>query len=283
MCYPKPGPRCSSHAKKALIKATRTYRENPSEDTKKARNEAIAEFTMTPEGIKQLRQRGMSEAANANERKREAKIALYKSLNNEVEDSQTLAASVIPRNGQLKDYYAGTDAKHFHDKNKPGSKFTDPDVNNFNDLVALTARQRNEGLSGDDRESLITMGTNPSALKTGYRYLLVTTSGKLGVKSSATIFDGSTKVRVERTKAGASCSLVMDVHEQDTVDFGVVVMGRPDGFDDDIAITGHPGLPSTSSGRGTFDEYEGKEITVDQARRIAGTDEVNINTRLVEE
>lgn len=283
MCYPKPGPRCSSHARKALVRATREYRNNPSEETKQARNKAIADFAMTPDGIAQLHARGMTEKAELNESLRNKKIAEYKALGTEITDSEKTASAVIPREGALKDYYAGTDAKHFHDKNKPGSKFTDPDIKNFNDLVALAARQREEGLSGDDREQLVAMGTSDSALKSGYRYLIVKTGGKLGVKNSATIFDGDTLVRVERTKAGASCSLVMDVKEQDTVDFGVVVMGKPDGFDKDIAITAHPGLPSTSSGKGTFDEYEGKTITISQARKIAGTAEVNINTRLVEE
>lgn len=427
MCYPKPGPRCSSHARNALIKARADYEANPTAENKAEWEEAVKDYALTPEGIAKLREQGKDKEAEIAERQRDLKIARYKDealakkaispetssadvhdiivnshyhakvsalynpnasvgslqhvVDNETEDdfrlavarhpkatpemiawagehnahyvqsvvldadnvsldtvkdimrrskaeykyhseeaktvspgqnyhqyearkagevfkksrevyqtrknelkplpSRVLANSVIPRDGQFKEYYEGTDAKHFHDKDKPGSKFTDPAVANFNDLVALTARQRKEGLSGDDRAQLVSMGTDSSALKPGYRYLLVKTEGKLGVKNSSSISDENTRVRVERTKAGASCSLVMDVKEQDSVGFGVVVMGRPEGVDKDIAITAHPGLPSTSSGRGTFDEYEGKSITLAQARKIAGTKEVNINTRLV--
>lgn len=427
MCYPLPGPRCSNHARLALVKAKADYAETPNADNKEALDKAIKDYALTPEGIRKLREQGKDKEADSAERQRDLKIARWKDeelakkalnantdpadihdiavnshyhgkiaalynpnasletlqhvVDNETEDdfrlaiarhpkatpemiawagdhhahyvqaavldsenvsldtvkdimrrskaeyqdhseqaktvspgqqyhqysarkagevfkksrevyqtrkndlkplpSRTLADSVIPRDGQFKEYYAGTDAKHFHDKNKPGSKFTDPAVANFNDLVALTARQRKDGLNGDDRAQLVAMGTDASALKPGYRYLMVKTDGKLGVKNSSSIDDENTRVRVERTKAGASCSLVMDVKEQDTVGFGVLVMGRPEGVDKDIAITAHPGLPSTSSGRGTFDEYEGKTITVAQARKIAGTKEVNINTRLI--
>lgn len=427
MCYPKPGPRCSSHARKALIKARADYAANPNEETKAAWDEATKDYALTPAGIATLREQGRTEEAATAERQRDFMIArmrdeemgkrasnpdatpedlhdiivnshyhakvsaamnknasveslqhivdteseddfrlaiarhpnatpemvawagdhhnhyvqsvvldsdkvsldtvqdimrrskadykyhseeaktvstsqgyhqyearksgevfkksreVYQTRKNELKPLPTraLANSVIPRDGQYKEYYAGTDAKHFHDKDKPGSKFTDPAVTNLNDLVALTARQRKTGLSGDDRAQLVAMGTDSSALKSGYRYLLVKTEGKVGVRNSSSISDENTPIRVERTKAGASCSLVMDVKEQDSVGFGVLVMGRPEGVDKDIAITAHPGLPSTSSGRGTFDAYEGKTITVAQARKIAGTKDVNINTRLV--
>lgn len=193
---------------------------------------------------------------------------------------KNIASDAIPRESKYQQYYADTDAKHFHDKNKPGSKFTDPSVNNLNDVVALTAYQRGS-LEGDDRESLISMGAEPEAFEEDFRYLMVRTSGKLGAQDIST-FPAGTVFRVERTKAGASCSVVADVHEQESSDFGVIIMGRTDVAENDVVITAHPGLPVSRSGEGTFDPYENQHLTAAQIRDIAGMEKININTRLIE-
>jgi hypothetical protein len=192
---------------------------------------------------------------------------------------QEIASDSIPRESEYKQYYADTDAKHFHDKEKPGSKFTDARVKNLNDVAALTAYQRGS-LEGDDRETLIKYGANPAAFNDNFRYLIVKTPGKLGAQDIST-FPANTKFRIEKTKSGASCSVVADVKSQASTNFGVVIMGNPKGSGKDIVITAHPGMPASRSGEGTFDSYEGKSLSANHIREIAGTDNINVNTRLI--
>lgn len=54
MCYPKPGPRCSAHAKIALEKAHAAYHRAPSDETYKKFAQAKDVFLSTPAGIKIL-------------------------------------------------------------------------------------------------------------------------------------------------------------------------------------------------------------------------------------
>lgn len=59
MCYPLPGPRCSSHARKAMTKAYREYEQESSNSPRKAElylvyREKRAEFFSTPAGQKWL-------------------------------------------------------------------------------------------------------------------------------------------------------------------------------------------------------------------------------------
>lgn len=192
---------------------------------------------------------------------------------------QEIASESIPRNSEYKQYYSDTDAKHFHDKDKPGSKFTDPRVKNLNDVTALTAYQRGS-LEGDDRETLIKYGANPAAFNDNFRYLIVKTPGKLGAQDIST-FPSNTKFRVERTKTGAPCSVVADVKSQEATNFGVIIMGKTNVSEKDVVITAHPGMPAPRSGEGTFDAYEGKSLTANHIREIAGMDKININTRLI--
>lgn len=190
-----------------------------------------------------------------------------------------MADSAINRDGEFKQYYADTDKKHFQDKSKPGSKFTDPRVNDLNAVAALAAYQRGN-LEGDDREKLIKAGANPKAFNDGFRYLIVRTPGKMGVQDIST-FPPGTKFRVERHKAGGSCSIVGDVKEQRSVNYGVVIMGPVPGNKGDSVITAHPGMPSRSSGKDTFGPHEGRTLLASQVHEITGTDRVNINTRVV--
>lgn len=55
MCYSKPRPRCSGHAKEALKKARAAHASNPSPATSTALREAERDFAITPDGIKQVR------------------------------------------------------------------------------------------------------------------------------------------------------------------------------------------------------------------------------------
>lgn len=194
---------------------------------------------------------------------------------------QDMAANVIPRDDAMAEYYKATDAKHFSDKTAPGSKFTDPDMKNLNDIVALTANQRYDGLQGDDRDKLIKFGANPDAFRDDCRYLVVQTPGKVGSQHISSL-PMNEKIEVVRTKPGAPCSLVANVSKQASTNFGVVIMGKSDDGKD-IVFTAHPGMPTRTSGKdeGIFDRYEGRSLSINHIMEIAGTDDVNVNTRLV--
>lgn len=67
MCYAYPGPRCTKHAKNALIAAI------SSGDTDKAKK-ATNDFYLTPGGIKELRHSGKNDLADAMQKKRKKMI-----------------------------------------------------------------------------------------------------------------------------------------------------------------------------------------------------------------
>lgn len=54
MCYPKPGPRCSAHARQALERATAMYQENETYENFEKVEAARSEFLSTPAGFKVL-------------------------------------------------------------------------------------------------------------------------------------------------------------------------------------------------------------------------------------
>lgn len=71
MCYAKPGPRCTTHAKNALITAIL------SGDTSRV-EKATNDFNLTPAGIKELRLSGRNDFADTMLKKRKEMIQAYK-------------------------------------------------------------------------------------------------------------------------------------------------------------------------------------------------------------
>lgn len=78
MCYAKPGPRCSAHAKQYLDKAKAVLLADPKEENKEAFLVAHEEYRMSPAGIKELRSSGLDAEADRYQQKRKERIALYK-------------------------------------------------------------------------------------------------------------------------------------------------------------------------------------------------------------
>lgn len=74
MCYAKPRPRCSGHAKQALAKAQTAHAFNPTTATAAALREAERDFAITPDGIKQVRT-AASKAIDKREYKRSALLS----------------------------------------------------------------------------------------------------------------------------------------------------------------------------------------------------------------
>lgn len=88
MCYAKPGPRCSNHASKKWRQAREDYEASPTEQNRKAEEEAKHEYFTTPQGIRQLREKAqyekdpatavsLSRQADEGEAEREAQLAAY--------------------------------------------------------------------------------------------------------------------------------------------------------------------------------------------------------------
>lgn len=103
MCYSKPRPRCSGHAKEALKKATTAHVSNPTPVTAAALREAERDFAITPEGIKQVRA-AASKAIDEGAYKRSALLSrdadnresLRELLSEAVENGDTSPTDYIP-------------------------------------------------------------------------------------------------------------------------------------------------------------------------------------------
>lgn len=203
--------------------------------------------------------------------------------------AQQAATALIPRRGSWSAYYQATDAKHFpanpvaaSDGRQapaatPGSTFTDPALRRLNDVVALAHRQRGD-LDGDDRDELARLGTPEEAFKPGIRYLLVRTSGTVGIRRSDDL-PGDTAVEVVRSKPGAPCSLVLDVTTQETTDVATIIIGRNEETDTEMVFTAHPGLPIPAGSTDRMTAWEGRRVSLAQVRAAYGGD-VWLNTRL---
>lgn len=187
----------------------------------------------------------------------------------------------VPRNldEQHAGYYAATDKKHFGDKTEPGSKFLNPSLEKVEDVLKLRMEQSgNASMEGDDREALIARGSDPTGFGNGKRYLMVLTEGSVGIKNSNGLTD-DTKVEVVRTKPGAPCSLVMEVVEQPTTDFAVIVLGEHKQTGKDFVITTFPGPVTKPTANEELDAREGQMMTVGEVKEIMGGD-FWINTKM---
>ena len=77
MCYAKPGPRCSAHAKAYLDKAVREFGADPSAENRSAMIEALEEYKTSPAGIKKLREQGKEDEADLYKKRRKDRIDAY--------------------------------------------------------------------------------------------------------------------------------------------------------------------------------------------------------------
>jgi hypothetical protein len=90
MCYPKPGPRCATEARKSLTLAKQRFAEitaDPKQDrltdftkARTALEKAQADWFMTSEGIKELKTAGKTSEAAFYEQKRTLAIAASKQV-----------------------------------------------------------------------------------------------------------------------------------------------------------------------------------------------------------
>lgn len=196
-----------------------------------------------------------------------------------------VASSFIPRDfdeAHAK-YYAQTDEKHFKNIESPGSKFTDPQVSNLEELLALKIMQDGVHVfssQDDDREKLIAAGSYVDGFKEDNRYYMVQTPGKVGVISSD-VLSNDDLVDVVRTKDGVPCSLVVGVDEKPATNYGVIIMGIHTVTQKPFVITAFPGPVTKSISNKSIDALEGERITVKQAKKLLDEDSFWCNTRLI--
>lgn len=187
----------------------------------------------------------------------------------------------VPRNldEQHAAYYEATDKKHFGDKTQPGSKFLDPSLEKVEHVLMMRMEQIGAAnLDGDDKNALIARGSDPNGFIEGKRYLMVLTEGTVGIKNSASLPDDA-KVQVVRTKPGSPCSLVMEVSEQPTTDFAVIVMGEHKQTGKDFVITTFPGPVTKPTSNEALDSKEGQFLTIQEVKEIINED-FWINTKV---
>lgn len=185
---------------------------------------------------------------------------------------------LVPRTGELAEYYASTDRKHFSDDSVAGSKFTDPQMTKVEDVLALAYEQRGS-LDGDDRDELVALGAKPEVFWDQARYLKVSTPGKVG-SAPLSSFPEGTLFKAVRTKVGGNVSIVAEVDEMPTTDVGTIIIGRETPESDEVLFTTHPGLPAKAGTVDTFASVEGRTLTAAEVAAVAGTDKVGVNTVL---
>lgn len=278
MCQKQPGRRCSAYAAQRLSRLQQRASQGRLKDPEQLR-QAQRQYDATGRGIASLRERVTTGNADASilQRYHEALEERQRTSGSSPRDRKPASVRrLVPREkGTYGQYYAQNDTKHFGDGSVAGSKFTDPHLHTTEDVVDLARTQRGS-LAGDDREAFIALGASEQAFRPGIRYLLVRTSGSVGIIHSSTL-DDQTAVRVRRDKIGAPCSASVEVSEQPTTDYACIVIGQDD-EGHDLVFSTFPG-PPTTPGTGTLDTFEGQSLTVKQIREIYGHD-VHLGTRL---
>lgn len=190
-------------------------------------------------------------------------------------------------------YIESIDSKHF-DSSRSGSTFTDKRVDNTEDVLRETARQRGN-LDGDDRDELIQEGADPSSFlpkESGVRYLKVKLEGTQALRNTANMDDNEVLTIVE--KGGndgrpSSLSFSSDVEEQPKTEFATVVVG-PNMDENKKPIEGtqvlwtlHPGVPTRGIRSDNIREKGlegGSQIKVKDLREMFGKD-IQVNTKLI--
>lgn len=186
------------------------------------------------------------------------------------------AAKHTPRVGILESRYARLDKERFGDRPAAGSQFSDTRLNSTEDVVALTAYQRGS-LDGDDRQKLMDFGADPKAFQAGKRYLLVQTPGKTENQHISSL-PVDAKISVEKNAAG-EVSLVAGVAKTAERNFGVVTIGTRGGKE--VVLDVAPGFPANGKIDGNkFQNHVGRNLSINHIMEIAGTDDINVKTRL---
>lgn len=198
---------------------------------------------------------------------------------------EELIRRLVPRNSTMREYYEATDRKHFqHHPSNPqpvGSQFTNPHIRNLEDLLTLAIAQRENKLDGDDRHLLIDLGAEPEAFKDNIRYLLVKTSGTVGIQSSNEL-DDSTEVTILVTKPNTPPNPTIIGYPKPETNIGTIIIGRNDGDtknNHEILYTAHPGLPIPTYADHLFTQYTNQTIPLGELKKLTGLNHIWLQIR----
>lgn len=357
MCYASPGPRCGTHAKESLEKASKNL-ESVKEKVSVLEQEMVKEQEKNPRSKKNYNKRlaKLNTQLNKAMVKRKTAVENYWetktgneelvaiSMKNGMTQSQMDTIKVKIQNNEpltendfdhdnanargkmfakkfaeahksylskMEAYKRAQETKNLIDrKNRPeyvasieskhitgngsGSKFTDQNIKTVDDVLAKTSEQRGN-LEGDDRDKLIAHGADPSAFlpsSSGVRYLMVKTSGTVGIKDTATLKDNTVLTVTAKGKNDGkppSLSFSTDVKEQPQTEYATVILGpRLDDNKEPIEGTTtlwtmHPGTPTqgirSDDIRGQGLDH-GSKLTVKELREKFGKD-IKVNTKLI--
>lgn len=188
---------------------------------------------------------------------------------------------LIPRNkdADWRRYYEDTDRKHFTDKTSAGSKFLNPHLTSLEDLVKLRLHQKpEEGLAGDDKETLIALGSDEDGFMPGTRYLIVRTLGTVGIIHSSEL-PGEQLVKIERTKHKAPVSVTTVVNQQPTVDYGVLIISDTLNETHPTLVTAFPGPVIKPSKDDRLEQMEGQQLSLKLVKHFLNVDNLWITTK----
>lgn len=250
MCYRKPGPRCSTHARQTLEHTQKLYVE--SKIPQQQLTQAVKDYYTTPAGIKILtNELGENHPITRNAKKvRGQQLTQYVTVRNTLPTGVLEPATENRPELTYETYYEATNRKHFGDPNKPGSQFVE--VKDLHDLVTKTLQYRGT-LTGDDRGLLIQEGADPEAFSPGYFYLKTPIGGFLGSATSE-LFLPTQPVTVTEKIPGSNILTIVVEAPKPQVTYGTLILApqstmspKNPGKNKLVVVTAHPGYPSPQS------------------------------------
>lgn len=146
MCYPKPGPRCSSHTERDMVKARSRFLVDKSDENRKELNRATRDFMSSPKGLKILSKVAEKETDPTN--KEALMLQLEKAKGK--------------RERELNEYKAQTGKNVDGEETSFTSSYDDVDRENFLISSYKSVAEDNYRKAGIDPESPYELGYEPS-------------------------------------------------------------------------------------------------------------------------
>ena len=240
MCYPKPGPRCSAHAKEKLREASKAFKANDSFDNFMALKDAQQAYETTPEGIRELKKQldsmqGVDMTLEARitiaegtrqaqidaynkevarqEREEELAVALRKEWNAERDKDAEVTATLrqsLTDSSSVSDEEVQESLAYLREKAAAAEPEQPEETSSKQDTEAEIAELRAK-LTGQSA-STETQSANPSAANSTPRMIPATECAKLVRKTLKEKFPNTKfSVRTHKYAGGAS----VDVHYHD--------------------------------------------------------------------
>lgn len=170
--------------------------------------------------------------------------------------------------------------KHFSQNSVGGTI----NASSVRELLAMAYEQRVDGLDGNDADEMVSRGAARHMVSspTG-RYLLVDVGGKSGVRSASDLPDNTVVYLTQKAK-GVKPSFVV-VSERADTDCATVIIGKPEGSDNECVVTAMPGVPSpqrTTIPPGKIIEFselsDSGGLTLGRVKEVLGGDNFSVLT-----